>query len=51
MTRLPTDAEWGRAAAVSPRGCSQRIRNSGGTCAVGSYTPSDAGLFDMVGNL
>ncbi|MCY4510857.1 MAG: SUMF1/EgtB/PvdO family nonheme iron enzyme, partial [Acidobacteria bacterium] len=49
--RLPTDAEWDRGAAGSPRGCYQRIRNRGGTCAVGSYTPSGAGLFDMVGNV
>jgi formylglycine-generating enzyme required for sulfatase activity len=49
--RLPTDSEWDRGAGGSPRGCYQRIRNRGGTCAVGSYTPSDAGLFDTVGNL
>ena len=49
--RLPTDEEWNLGAAGSPRGCYQRIRNRGGTCAVGSYTRSDAGLFDMVGNL
>ena len=29
-----------------------RFRNGeGGTCTVGSFEPSDAGLFDMVGNL
>ena len=49
--RLPTDAEWDRGAADSPRGCYQRIRNRGGTCAVGSYTPSGADLYDMVGNV
>ena len=48
--RLPTEAEWDRGAAGSPMGCSS-IRNLAGTCAVGSYDASDAGLFDMVGNL
>ena len=29
-----------------------RFRNGeGGTCSVGSFDPSDAGIFDMVGNL
>ena len=28
-----------------------RFPGDGGTCAVGAYGPSDAGLFDMVGNL
>ena len=45
--RLPTDAEWDRGAAGSPAGC----YGVGGTCAVGSFEPSDAGLFDMMGNL
>ena len=51
--RLPTEAEWARGAAGSPRGCffSSSSWNRRGTCAVGSYAPSDAGLFDMVGNL
>ena len=50
--RLPTEAEWERGAAGSPRGCYMRLRNGeGGTCAVGGYGPSDAGIFDMVGNL
>ena len=45
--RLPTDAEWDRGAAGSPAGC----YGVGGTCTVGSFEPSDAGLFDMMGNL
>ena len=50
--RLPTEAEWARGAAGSSRGCYMRFRNGeGGTCTVGSFEPSDAGLFDMVGNL
>ncbi len=49
--RLPTGAEWGRGAAGSPMGCFFRIRNEPGACPVGGYAPSDAGLFDMVGNL
>ena len=50
--RLPTETEWERGAAGSRRGCYMRFRNGeGGTCTVGSFEPSDAGLFDMVGNL
>lgn len=48
---LPTSAEWDRGAAGSPMGCFFGIRNEPGACAVGNYAPSDAGLFDMVGNL
>ena len=49
--RLPTEAEWDRGAAGSRRGCYIRLPGDGGTCVVGSFEPSDAGLFDMVGNL
>lgn len=45
--RLPTEAEWDRGAAGSSVGCF----GQGGTCAVGSFEPSDAGIFDMAGNL
>ena len=45
--RLPTEVEWDRGAAGSPRGCF----GMGATCAVGSFEPSAAGIFDMVGNL
>ena len=49
--RLPSDAEWGRGAAGSPKGCNQFFTKERGTCVVGSSPPSDAGIFDMVGNL
>ena len=49
--RLPTEAEWERGAAGSPMGCHFSATNEPGACAVGRYAPSDAGLFDMVGNL
>ena len=48
--RLPTEAEWARAAAGSQRGC-YRARRNLGTCPVGSYGSNAAGLSDMVGNL
>ena len=50
--RLPTDSEWDRGAAGSPSaGCNTFFTKERGTCVVGSYPPSNAGLFDMVGNL
>ena len=48
--RLPTEEEWGRAAAGSPRGCRNRGIH-GGTCPVGSYGANGVALSDMVGNL
>ena len=57
--RLPSDAEWERAAAGWERAVaeSQPIcstyggTGNSGTCAVGSYDPNGAGLSDMVGNV
>ena len=51
--RLPSGAEWGRAAAGSLRGCDRERTGHGGTCPVGLYssTDADAGLSDMVGNV
>ena len=48
--RLPSEEEWERAAAGSQRGCTSRTGDDG-TCPVGSYSPNEAGLFDMVGNV
>ena len=52
--RLPTEAEWDRAAAGFQRGCDRwRTGNPGnpGTCPVGSHGSNAAGLSDMVGNV
>ena len=49
--RLPTESEWGSAAAGSQRGCDSPRTGNRGTCPVGSYGTNAAGLSDMVGNL
>ena len=50
--RLPTEEEWGRAAAGSQPGCDRLGRGTrpDGTCPVGSSGANGAGLSDMVGN-
>ena len=49
--RLPSEAEWGRAAAGSQPGCFFDRTATASTCPVGSYGSNPAGLSDMVSNL
>ena len=49
--RLPTEAEWERAALKSEPGCYDDRTGIRGTCPVGSYDSNEIGLSDMVGNL
>ena len=51
--RLPTEAEWARAASGSEPGCDRLGMGSlpDGTCPVGGHGANAAGLSDMVGNV
>ena len=49
--RLPTEAEWDRGAAGSPKGCYWPFRGERGNLRGRLLPPEPAGLFDMVGNL
>ena len=50
--RLPTRAEWERAAPGSVAGCpAASLGDNTGTCPVGASVPNAAGLFDMEGNV
>ena len=49
--RLPTEAEWARAALGSQPGCYEDRTGRRGTCPVGSYGSNPTGLSDMLGNV
>ena len=49
--RLPSEAEWERAAAASQAGCYRGRTGNSVPCPVGSYGSNAAGLSDMVGNV
>ena len=49
--RLPSEAEWERAAAGSRAGCYRRRTGNSVPCPVGSYGSNAAGLSDMVANV
>ena len=54
MYRLPSEAQWERAASGSQPGCDQLGRGTrrlGSTCPVGTNGTNAAGLSDMVGNV